>query len=331
MKKFLLNTTIFLLPIITLILTYIAIDPFSVIHRDISLAFSNKNYLIPINRDYQSTELLLNSYSKNNYNSFILGNSRSIFYQTKTWTKYIEGIPFHLNASNETIFGIYGKLRLLDELNVDIKNIVIVLDESTFKGTSNSSGHLFIKHPRVSKESYLAFHYEMLKGFLSTSFFAYIDLLITKNRKEYMIPYGINANNWMFNKEFNQLSYSNFDLTLQKDPQKYFNDKKTLFFNRPSKQFYSNPAIFKTQREFLIKIKYILDAHNTNYKIIISPLYSQIKLNKNDTQYLREIFGQQNVFDFSGINSFTNDYHNYYEPSHYRPIVCDSIFSIIYK
>lgn len=331
MKNFLLRTTIFLLPFLILISIYIVVDPFSVIHKDASLTYNNKDYLNPINRDYQSTDLLLKTYSKNKYNSFILGNSRSMFYQAKTWTNYIDGIPFHFNASKETIFGIYGKLRLLDELNIEIKNIVIVLDENTFIGVVNSSGHLFIKHPRVSKESFLSFHYEMLKGFLSTSFFTYIDLYSTKRIKEYMKAYITIPNNWSFDKNTNQLSYSNFDLILQKDPQKYFTDKKSLFFERPSTQLYSDQIIKEEQKELLIRIKAILDAKNTKYRIVISPLYNQIKLNKDDTKYLRKIFGEQNVFDFSGINSFTSDYRNYYEPSHYRPVVCDSIFSIIYK
>ena len=41
--------------------------------------------------------------------------------------------------------------------------------------------------------------------------------------------------------------------------------------------------------------------------------------------------GKQNVFDFSGINFITNDYHNYYENSHYRPHVADYIMKEIYK
>lgn len=38
-------------------------------------------------------------------------------------------------------------------------------------------------------------------------------------------------------------------------------------------------------------------------------------------EILKDIFGYENVFDFSGINEYTNDIHNYYERGHYRPIL----------
>ena len=37
-----------------------------------------------------------------------------------------------------------------------------------------------------------------------------------------------------------------------------------------------------------------------------------MKLNESDLIYLKDTFGEDNVFDFSGINEFTNDYRNYY-------------------
>ncbi|MEG2479981.1 MAG: hypothetical protein RSA50_06885, partial [Mucinivorans sp.] len=55
------------------------------------------------------------------------------------------------------------------------------------------------------------------------------------------------------------------------------------------------------------------------------------KLSLADKQIIDYIFGQNNVFDFSGINSFTKDYHNYYEDSHYRPHVAKAIIDTIYS
>ena len=81
----------------------------------------------------------------------------------------------------------------------------------------------------------------------------------------------------------------------------------------------------------LYKIKSLIDESKTNCKIIISPLYNQIKFNPEDLIILQNIFGTNNVYDFSGINEYTNNTLNYYENSHYRPILCDQILSIIYK
>lgn len=59
-------------------------------------------------------------------------------------------------------------------------------------------------------------------------------------------------------------------------------------------------------------------------------MYDQLKINEEDLEYLKTLFGDVNVFDFSGINKFTNDYKNYYEASHYRPHVTKEIMEKIY-
>ena len=78
-------------------------------------------------------------------------------------------------------------------------------------------------------------------------------------------------------------------------------------------------------------IRELFDKHHTNYRIVVSPLYDQIKLNPKDYKILCEIFGSQYVYDFSGVNNWTEDYHNYYEPSHYLPSVASEIMKQIYS
>jgi hypothetical protein len=80
----------------------------------------------------------------------------------------------------------------------------------------------------------------------------------------------------------------------------------------------------------LQSISKIFRKHNTNFKIIISPLYDQVKIAPRDLNMLNKIFKRENVFDFSGINQYTSDFHNYYETSHYRPIIAEKILEKIY-
>ena len=70
--------------------------------------------------------------------------------------------------------------------------------------------------------------------------------------------------------------------------------------------------------------------HNTCYRVVVSPLYDQIKMNPEDVKALGEIFGAENVFDFSGVSEFTSDYRNYYDDSHYRPNVAREVLNIAY-
>jgi hypothetical protein len=85
------------------------------------------------------------------------------------------------------------------------------------------------------------------------------------------------------------------------------------------------------QKQLLEKIKEVLAEDHTNYKIVISPLYDQLKLNTNDLNYLYLEFGRQNVYDFSGINDITRDKYTYYENSHYRPFIASRIMDSIYS
>jgi hypothetical protein len=88
--------------------------------------------------------------------------------------------------------------------------------------------------------------------------------------------------------------------------------------------------INKKQIFMLKEVKHILEKNNTNYKVVLSPLYEQIKFNNSDLLLLENEFGN-NLYDFSGKNSFTDVKTNYYETSHFRPNVGDSILKIIYK
>ena len=83
--------------------------------------------------------------------------------------------------------------------------------------------------------------------------------------------------------------------------------------------------------EFMIQeICRIFQENNTEYKIIVSPLYEQVKFSNHDLSILRKNFGP-NLFDFSGNNDFTKSKFNFYEKSHYRKEIADKILEIVYK
>ena len=77
------------------------------------------------------------------------------------------------------------------------------------------------------------------------------------------------------------------------------------------------------------EIKNILERNKTNYKIVLSPVYDQIKFSRQDKKILKTIFGAH-LYDFTGANFITNDIINWYETSHYRPNIADTILNIIY-
>jgi hypothetical protein len=134
-----------------------------------------------------------------------------------------------------------------------------------------------------------------------------------------------------YNSKTNELRFDYFENLIAKG--KYYTPERlSVFYDRDTTtQKFSQECIKENQKIILENIYSITQKHNSQLKIIISPLYDQIKINKSDLKYLKTLFGEQNVFDFSGINRFTKDYKNYYESSHYRPHVAKEIMEIIYS
>ena len=78
------------------------------------------------------------------------------------------------------------------------------------------------------------------------------------------------------------------------------------------------------------QIKEILDNHHTDYRIILNPLYSQAIFHRIDMETIKKVFGSDRIYNFTGSNNITKNKYNYYEESHFRPFIGDSIMNIIY-
>ncbi|MFN3998540.1 hypothetical protein [Algoriphagus sp.] len=329
-KKIFLYFLVGTLPFIVLIIGYIILDPFRVVWKYDN--YSNL-HIIP-NRDYVTTEMYLKNRKNEDYNSFIFGSSRTLAFNPDSWKKYIghEARPFIFDASGETIFGIYKKIVFLDNLNSKLENVLIVVcPDLTFQTTVNSPGHLFIKHPSTSGESWITFHLTFLKSYFNTYFLrAYYEYTFTKNIRPFMFDY-IEFRNIYFHPITNSMTIEDKELEINLNPEKYYDEREGVFWKRPEKQQEYDEFIGVTQEKMLKEIYRILNSKNSEYKIIISPLYEQKEINEKDLYKLEEIFGKDKIFNFSGINDITLKSINYYESSHYRPSVGDSIINYIYQ
>lgn len=309
---------------------YVYFDPFKVVR-----SYSNYSYpyVVP-NKDYISTEMFLKNNSIQDYNSFIFGSSRTNAFRPSVWSNYlpIDSKPFVFDASKETIYGIYTKLKFLDSLKTtNLKNVLIILcRDYSFDFEKNSEGHLFIKHPITSKKNNIAFHFEFYKAYLDPKFlYCFYDYTLTKNYKSYMKGY-IEFRKITYDTLTNETNIIDQEQEITQNPNAYYAKRASVFYERVGEKTDTIKRINKTNYFMLKEIKRILDKNKTNYKIVLSPLYEQIKFNSNDLFILKSIF-KNNIYDFSGKNYFTQKKINYYEASHYRPTVGDSILKIIYK
>ncbi|GHV27502.1 hypothetical protein AGMMS4952_09290 [Spirochaetia bacterium] len=332
---FLRKLFLFTLPLIILSIAYIILDPFKVIKKYDSYYISDEIVGVSINRDYMSTSTFDNNSAVYKYDSFIFGNSRSVFYEVETWKAYLSSDSncYHFDASGETLYGIYKKIQYLVKKSITINNALLILDYDTLTQVTSDQRHLFIISPQLEdNKNIIPFHLSFIKAFLTPRFMiAYFDYKISGKVKNYMKKNSLLSDGQShYDIKTNESSWSDFGKLIE-NGEYYTDERMKVFYSRDTTEQSDSPRVIYSQQEMMLtEIKDIFQKHKTNYKIIINPLYDQKKLNKHDLTYLELLFGKNNVFDFSGINEFTNDYTNYYEASHYRPRVSGEILKIVY-
>lgn len=340
MKQFikrLLTFSIFLIiPFLALGVLYIKLDPFKVIKSYDSFYDANKNGWVALNKDFVSTTTFIKNSKHINYNSFIFGNSRSVFYQIDDWKKYLEpgSVCFHFDAALESLWALDKKIEFIDEYGFNLYNVLIILDHSIIAQDRPRSGHIFITSPQlVNNSNLLEFHKTFYFAFLSPKFFyAYMDFRQSGKFKPYMKKNGLlNDIPQSYDIKTNEIRFDYFEKMIEED--KYYTPEiLSRFYDRDTlSQKYSLQNISNEQMKLFQNIKSILEKHNSKVKVIISPLYDQLKLHEQDLIYLKSVFGAENVFDFSGINEYTNNFKNYYGKSHYRPHIARELLEIVYE
>jgi hypothetical protein len=330
MRKLVLKIILLALPILLLIGLFFVADPFRIVHTYAD--YSRSMFVIP-NRDFVSTQMYRKNADTQGYDAFVFGSSRTIAFKTKSWRKKLPTTakPFVFDASGESIFGIYTKIAYLDKTHAPLNHCLLIFcTDCTFARETDHTEHLGIKHPAVAGTSWLRFYGIFLRDFLDNRFLKnYIQFLITKTYVPSMKGF-IEIKKSTFDPITNDEWLVDQEKELQQDPKGYYEARKAVFYPRKQAIRPAKPQITDKQRRMLVEMAAIFRKHQTDFKIVISPLYDQIRLNASDLATLQTIFGPNRVYDFSGKNAWTEDRRNYYESSHYRPFIGDSILNILY-
>ena len=304
-----------------------------IIYADVLKVYrNNHNFftadLILINRELICTRTFEKNREKHHFNSFILGSSRSQAFKCKDWEPFIgeTNKAFHFDGYGSGLYNIHNQLRYIDKLGDSIKNALIIIDRHSLTITENRYAHLTISPPCLSNQSKIDYYKEVTKFQLSNNFFREI----YKNLN-HLKSHSLDTTYRFVNDTINCDSWYSYEQYIKADSAHYYSEKikQNIFYERPvEKSFLCN---ITTEEVLLLKnIFLIFSKHNTNFKIVISPIYNQIPLEMDQLQLLQKIFGKENIYDFSGVNKYTEPLHNYYEASHFRPHVAKSIMQEIY-
>lgn len=333
LAKFGFRFSFFLLPAVVITAPFFIDDPFKVLYHHDDFYHGAAPPFVTSPRGYVSATLYLRNREKYRYDSFIFGSSRSLAFLTKDWKHYIgPSAPFHFDAWGESLFGLWATLKFLDKSEAPIRNVLLILDPSLLRGISESKKPIDAHHPIISGVPWAKFYTLFLKAYMSGGFWiGYWDLKIFKTHRPYMQKYFTNQQFLLFDPVTNDCRFAWREHLIAVDPEKYY-DNKAVFYPRNSRagEKECEMIIKEKQLTMLREINAIFKKHRAHYKVVVSPLYDQKKINAKDLKTLEAVFGTGRVYNYSGVNALTNNVRNYYETSHYKPDVARTILSEIY-
>lgn len=295
------------IPFVIIFTLYWITDPFK-----INKPFSLTNFSA-VNREYLSFELFLKQNPKYHYNSFVFGSSRGCGINTYTW-KYLLNktttqkdtiSQFLFQAWGETINGINQKINYLDKNNIPINNALVLVDVGFFKKDANTA--LGIKHYNLSGHSKLYYQTLFIQAYMGRPSEIVCSIKSSFNHSSDYIGFDTISNDWVKGNKYDFIEKPTQDSTLN----------KSKFGKRLLEEQFSKKEITSKYLVILKDIKHIFDKHRTRYKIIVTPTYDQIRINNEDLDVLEEIFGKNNMYNFSGKNHLTEDKYNFTDVNHF--------------
>lgn len=316
----------FTIPFWALIVLYVYDDPFMVLHK-----YDVYDSNVMLNEHHVGWQIYKNHNDSVHFNSFILGNSCTMAFRCGEWEKYLApgDRAIRLFGNAESMKAIILKLHALESESAEIKNVLLVLDRTSLSRLSPLSGYGNVLPAAVSGDSPFIVQMEFIQAFAMPDFlFPYLKYRITGRVEpgmKRMNPYGRirdSKNNDAFNPR---------EKMIEQEGEAYWENRKKEFPERDGIAVVEEPVLFQRQRVLLEEIRKVLRRHDTSVRVLISPDYSQKELHPDDRKILQGIFGKENVYDFSGINEFTEDYHNYYESGHYRPLLGNQLLERVYN
>lgn len=326
--RFGLKVLLLLSPFSIIVIIYFVFDPFMVLRS--YKRFDHTHVML--NEAYVGWQNYMANRDSLRYNSFIMGNSCTMAFKVETWEKFIgkgnRAVRFY--DTGESLGGLCQKLCALDSVAAPLKNVLIVVNRNLLKDVHpmEDNGHLF--SAEAANITPLAFQMSFLQKFLNPKVaLPYIKYLITHKYSSSMK--GIINPGPPIREPYTNNFINPRERDIELKGERYWLITKAEFKERVDAGKEEERCIFREQVKLLRRIKAVCSKHGTNLIFILEPDYYQKRMNAIDVKMLKSILGASAVWDFSGVNRFTSDIHNYYEPGHFRPTVGEEILTEIYK
>ncbi len=318
-------------PLLSVVAIYVICDPFKVLWSHHFGNYYDQAAPVELNRDYASLQIFLKNNPEQKYNSFILGSSRSFPLHVDTWQKLIPGArPFHYPAASESLYGILLKLRYLNANKIPLKHVILEISVNLVDGSVRTSYTHILPH-LLTGESWLEFQYRFFRSYFRALFFLKYSVFVLTGGHVNLASQDALAyrpgsvridpitNDYFFEAQERDLA----------ENEDTFYAKRSQFFQRVTGCF--RQVMGPVEKQYLEEIRDIFRQNGTDYRIWLPPTYDQICINPNDIALLRDVFGPDKVFNFAGINEWTESRQNFYDPTHVRPFIGDKMIEEMYR
>lgn len=307
--SFFISTLLF---VSTILITNLLIDPFNIFNTGL------------LKQRYQANErfIKINYLHENHvtFDSYMFGSSRIGFTNPAIIEKYILNSKFYNFTLSAANFSDYlAHLNYFIEEKYPIKNIYFQIDVASLAHYGHPDDFYLLKmHPYVTGKN---------------KFIFYIDYLTHPmwiNIKGKLLANLQDQNHSLYNWEKGYYSKPYLEESIQNNCQKYYQTE-------PSFQLHTSRNVRGTaiaqSIAALKKIKKLCDENHINLIVFITP-HNQHMMDafvlEDYFNYLQQIAYITDYYDFSGYNTITTNDCNYYETSHYRPLVGELIAARIF-
>lgn len=331
LSRLYIKTLLLAIPFIGLTIVYIVNDPFMVIR-------SHEDYDHPVVKVQNQGYIAWQKYKKyrnlKHYDSFIMGASCSMAFQSEDWLKHIKGSPFRLFSNNESLGDLELKLRALEKQpGQKINNVLIVTDPRLLGIVDIQEEIPNIMPSEVSGCSTYYIQKLFFCGFFfQKKFFSqYLTYLLTgyyedtpggviNDKKEYCSRY---ANN--------QILYAEKEIA-KKGKKAFYDASSWDIYRGRISECIRERMLYSPQIDALKRIKAILDRNHTNVKIAIGPEIECDYIHPIDEKILIDIFGAKNVVIYNtAFHTKEADFHNFYDYSHYNRAIAQRMMNELYR
>lgn len=312
-KKWLKVVALFaLLNLTLLMLMNYAIDPFNIFHTSLL----KKQF--QINERFTKIEYL--EKHKDKFNGYLLGSSRIGTTLPQEIEQYIPDSKFYnMTLSSANIYDYNVVLNYFIKSHYPIKTLYLQLDIDQMSFYGQDESNYFSKfHPYIQDKSLALFYFKYLVAFSPLNLKGKIMQNIAPS---HLSDYNITSGIWT-NAYKEKAITKDCKAYIDNAPEFNLHYRRVLKYSTKKQSMRDLQEIVDLCRQHHIKLYLFTMPHNHN-------LMDTFEI-EDYFNYLKDIAKISDFYDFSGYNSVTNNDCNYYDISHYRPLVAKLIAGRIF-